>query len=86
MNTESPSSTVARHVAALMRGEGLPAPLSADAELLRQAMRCLLASEAYPLATARERNDLALLVLRALNQHMAADAMSARTLGQARKP
>lgn len=83
MSARTPAVTVALHVGALLRGESLPAPVSAEAELLRQAVRCMLASETYPRAAAADRNELALMVLQALSARMRADVVAARALGQA---
>lgn len=83
MREDNPVATVAAKVEALMRGENLPAPTSREAEALRQAMRCLLAGEAYPRATAVGRNELALMVLKALNARMRADVESAIAIGRA---
>ena len=82
MKNQTPAATVAQHVEALMRGQALPLPLSREAEMLRQAMRCMLASEAYPRAVAADRNALALSVLRALNARLAADAKALRSQGK----
>jgi len=73
MNEKSPAATVSSHVEVLLRGGDLPLATSREAELLRQAVRCLLASEAYPRATAIARDELALSVLRSLNARMRAD-------------
>ena len=78
MKNQTPAATVALHVEALMSGQALPPPMSRDAEMLRQAMRCMLASEAYPRAAAADRNALALAVLRALNARLAADLRALR--------
>ena len=78
MKNQTPAATVALHVEALMSGQALPPPMSREAEMLRQAMRCMLASEAYPRAVSADRNALALSVLRALNTRMFADALALR--------
>ncbi|MDP2007841.1 MAG: hypothetical protein Q8K45_19385 [Rubrivivax sp.] len=82
MKDQTPADTVAFHVVALMRGQALPSPLSRDAEMLRQAMRCMLASSAYPRAVAADRNNLALLILLALNDRLRADAMALSSQGK----
>ena len=82
MKDQTPADTVAFHVVALMRGQALPPPLSRDAEMLRQAMRCMLASQAYPRAVAADRNALALSILRALNERLAADANALKSQGK----
>lgn len=84
MSDLDPAALIGQHIEALMRGEPLPTPAGAEAELLRQAVRCLLASEAYPRTTAALRNQLSLRILSALSRRMAADIRAARAIGQAR--
>lgn len=75
MSKQTPATVVAFHAVALMHGVPLPSPLSREAEMLRQAVRCMLASEAYPLAVSADRNTLALEVLRALNASQKRDVV-----------
>lgn len=78
MSKQTPATVVAFHAIGLMHGVPLPSPLSRESEMLRQAMRCMLASEAYPLAVSADRNMLALEVLRALNARQAGEVVAAK--------
>lgn len=85
MSNPNPSILIGEQIARLMRGEPLPAPLSAESTELMAAVRCLLSSAAYPVATARYRDELALMMLRELMQHARARVVSEQTLGKVRR-
>lgn len=80
----APAQIVASHVAALIRGESLPPILSQDWAALQKAMSDLLQSQAYPASTWAGRQELALLVLSALNRRLAVEAHAARAVLKAR--
>ena len=80
----TPAETVGAHVAALIRGDALPAPLSADFDALQGGIAELAGADGRTQAVMIARSQFALQVLTALNHRLAAEVRTARALGNAR--